>query len=69
MAFTYDFCRARAQEEAVAAEAATLDNVRERALRSEAAWLAMAKREQQLTSARDKAKREKDEASAALLES
>ena len=59
MAFTYDFCRARARDEAEAAEAATLDNVRERALRSEAAWLAMAKREQMLTAAREKARLEK----------
>ncbi|MBO6768079.1 MAG: hypothetical protein JJ901_07210 [Erythrobacter sp.] len=39
---TYEFYAARAAEAAADAEAATLDNVRERALRSEATWQALA---------------------------
>lgn len=42
MAFTLDFCEARAREAAEAASHAQLDNVRDRELRSEAAWRAMA---------------------------
>lgn len=42
MAFTLDFCEARASEAAEAASKAYLDNVRDRELRSEAAWRAMA---------------------------
>ena len=60
MSMSYDFCTSRAQEAATAAEQATLDNVRERALRSEAAWTAMANREQALQRAREKARNEKD---------
>ncbi|SFG03361.1 hypothetical protein SAMN05518801_1066 [Novosphingobium sp. CF614] len=44
MALNRDFCEARAREAAVAAADATLENVRERALRSEAAWRAMSER-------------------------
>ena len=42
MAFTLDFCEARAREAADAASNAALSNVRDRELRSEAAWRAMA---------------------------
>ncbi|MCJ2181035.1 MULTISPECIES: hypothetical protein [Novosphingobium] len=42
MAFTRDFCEARANDAALAAFNATLDNVRDRELRSEAAWRVMA---------------------------
>lgn len=42
MAFTLDFCEARAREAAEAASNAALSNVRDRELRSEAAWRAMA---------------------------
>lgn len=42
MAFTFDFCEARAREAADAASHALLANVRDRELRSEAAWRAMA---------------------------
>ena len=42
MADTAAFYRARAAEEHDRADAATLDNVRDRCLRAEAAWLAMA---------------------------
>ena len=44
MSSTSDFYRARAAECAAEAQAAVLDNVRERCLRSEAAWRAMADR-------------------------
>lgn len=44
MSATSEFYLARAADSAREAEAATLDNVRERALRSQTAWLAMANR-------------------------
>jgi hypothetical protein len=44
MADDPDFFRSRAAAEHAAAEAATLDNVRERAERAEAAWTQMAER-------------------------
>lgn len=44
MSITSDFYRERAAECAVQAQAATLDNVRDRCLRAEAAWLSMAAR-------------------------
>lgn len=42
MSQTYTFFDARARESAAEAEAATLDNVRERALRSEKTWRGLA---------------------------
>lgn len=44
MSATRDFYLARAEESAADAQAAVLDNVRERCLRSEAAWREMADR-------------------------
>jgi hypothetical protein len=44
MTLTIEFCEARAREAADEAHGASLDNVRERALRSQAAWQAMADR-------------------------
>jgi hypothetical protein len=44
MSATSEFYRARAAESAAQAEATSLDNVRERCLRAEAAWLLMAER-------------------------
>ncbi len=44
MTLTIEFCEARAKEAADEATSAGLDNVRERALRSQAAWQAMADR-------------------------
>lgn len=44
MTMSRDFCDARAEEAATAAEGAKLDNVRDRELRSEAAWRAMSDR-------------------------
>jgi hypothetical protein len=48
MALSYDFLVARADEAASEAANARLDNVRDRALRSEAAWRDMAAREKRL---------------------
>ena len=53
MTLTFEFCDARAKEAAAAAEEATLDNVRDRALRSEAAWREMADRVARLLAARN----------------
>jgi hypothetical protein len=44
MSVTSDFYRARAADSAAEAKLAKLDNVRERCLRAEAAWLVMADR-------------------------
>jgi hypothetical protein len=44
MALSYEFYLARAQEAASEADAASLDNVRDRARRSEHAWRDMANR-------------------------
>ena len=44
MTLTIEFCEARAKEAGDEADGASLDNVRERALRSQAAWQAMADR-------------------------
>ena len=47
-----DFYLARADEDAAVAASATLDNVRDRALRSEAAWRDMADRLQRVAERR-----------------
>lgn len=52
MTFSREFCDGRALEAATAASSATLDNVRDRELRSEAAWRAMADRIRQTEEAR-----------------
>ncbi|MDO6413742.1 hypothetical protein Q4F19_05045 [Sphingomonas sp. BIUV-7] len=39
-----ELCRARAAQARSEADASTLDNVRDRCLRAEAAWIAMAER-------------------------
>ncbi len=59
MSVTSDFYLARASECAQAADAAALDNVRDRFRRSEAAWLAMAGRLQRGEALRDVAAAEK----------
>ena len=46
MATNHEFYLARAQDARADADGATLANVRDRALRSEAAWLVMARRAQ-----------------------
>ncbi|WP_293855061.1 hypothetical protein [Sphingomonas sp. SCN 67-18] len=53
MAATLDFYLERAAEAGRDAEAATLDNVRDRCRRSEAAWLDMARRAERARAVRD----------------
>lgn len=52
MSQTFDFYDARANESAAEAAAATLDNVRDKALRSEAAWRQLANRVLRMEAAR-----------------
>ncbi len=68
MSQTFEFFDARANEAAIDAQEATLDRVRERALRSEAAWRQMAARAQLMEKERAKvaeARAERDAAEAA----
>ena len=68
MSQTFEFFDARATEAAIDAQEATLDRVRERALRSEAAWRQMAARAQLMEKERAKvaeARAERDAAEAA----
>ena len=69
MSQNYEFYNTRAKEAAAEAEAATLDNVRERAQRSETAWREMADRAKQMEQEREVARveREKRQAEAAEL--
>jgi hypothetical protein len=62
----HDFYLQRAAEARADAEAATLANVRERCLRSEAAWLDMAARVARADTARAKLIEEKAAAAAAM---
>jgi hypothetical protein len=57
MALTYEFLMARANEASQEAEGAVLDNVRRRALRSEAAWRDMALRQRKIEHDRETARR------------
>ena len=59
MSQTYEFYASRAREAAAEAKAATLDNVRDRALRSEATWLGLAQQARAVASRREKIEREK----------
>lgn len=52
MSLTIEFCEARAREAGTEADSASLDNVRDRALRSQAAWQAMADRANDVAKAR-----------------
>lgn len=60
MAQTYDFYRERADAAATAAENATLDNVRERELRSEKTWRALADQARKVAEDRAKADAERE---------
>jgi hypothetical protein len=53
MSRTLDFYLARAHDAAHEAEKAVLDNVRDRALRAEAAWRQMADRQAKIDTGRD----------------
>ena len=59
MAQTVEFSRERAREAAEEARAATLGNVRDRALRSEAAWQEMADRAESVAENRSELARRK----------
>lgn len=65
MSVQHEFYLARAAEARREADAATLSNVRERCLRSEAAWLSMAERAERTEKMR--ARSEADKAAAALV--
>ena len=56
----YEFLLARADEAASEANDAVLDNVKQRALRSEAAWRAMAERTRKVEREREKVLLQKD---------
>ncbi|ROT94159.1 hypothetical protein EB810_13905 [Altererythrobacter sp. FM1] len=56
---TYEFLMTRATECAAQAKLASLDNVRARALRSEAAWRQMAERTRRMELEREKARLER----------
>ena len=55
MAQTYEFYRDRADEAAIAAQAAVLDNVRDRELRSEKTWRGLAEQARKVSEDRVKA--------------
>jgi hypothetical protein len=57
MSQTFDFYDARAREAAAEADAATLDNVRERNLRAAKTWRALADQAQRVVHDREKAER------------
>ena len=65
MSVQHEFYLARAAEARREADAATLSNVRDRCLRSEAAWLSMAERAERTEKMR--ARSEADKAAAALV--
>lgn len=68
MSQNYDFQIARADEAAAEAAGALLDNVKQRALRSEAAWREMAERTRKMDEEREKARVERERRSSGLNE-
>ena len=68
MAQTYEFYCERADEAAALAEKATLDNVRERELRSEKTWRGLAEQARKTAVQRVKAENERAEKHAAEAE-
>lgn len=68
MSQNYDFQIARADEAAAEAAGALLDNVKQRALRSEAAWREMAERTRKMGEKREKARVERERRSSGLNE-
>jgi hypothetical protein len=68
MSISFEFATERAQEAALAAETAELDNVRDRALRSEAAWRDMADRARKTEESRAKREATAEAARVALLQ-
>jgi hypothetical protein len=69
MSISFEFATERAEEAAQAAETAALDNVRERALRSEAAWRDMADRARKTEESRAKREATAEAARLSLLAS
>jgi hypothetical protein len=65
MAQTYEFYSERADEAAALAEVATLENVRERELRSEKTWRGLAEQARRTVEEREKADRVRAERRAA----
>ncbi len=65
MSQSYEFYSARARESAVEAQDATLDNVRDRALRAQATFQALADQARAVTRRREKLESEKAAARAA----
>lgn len=59
MSQSYEFYSARAKEAKAEAKAATLDNVRDRALRSEATWRGLADQARAVAKRREKLELEK----------
>ncbi len=59
MSQTFEFYDARAKEAAAEAQAAKLDNVRDRALRSEASWRGLAEQARKIAADRVKAEHER----------
>ena len=59
MAQTFEFYDERAKQSAAEAQVATLTNVRERALRSEKAWRAMADQALKISQERERAEAER----------
>jgi Xaa-Pro aminopeptidase len=59
MALSYEFLIERAEQAATEAASALLDNVRDRALRSEKAWRAMAEQLREVTNNREIARLER----------
>lgn len=68
MTLTYSFLITRADEAARDADNAVLENVRDRARRSEAAWRDMADRALQIERDREEAKRQRELNAALLLQ-
>lgn len=69
MSQNFEFYNTRANEAAAEADAATLDNVRERALRSETAWREMADRAKQMEVDRETARVDREKRQAELAAS
>ena len=68
MSQTFEFDDARAREAAAEAQAATLDNVRERNLRAEKTWRGLAEQARKTLAEREKVERERADRRAAEAE-
>ena len=68
MSQTFEFYDARAKEAAAEANAATLDNVRERNLRAEKTWRGLAEQARKTLAEREKVERERADRRAAEAE-